>query len=81
MSTSKSVPQHITITIDKHLQLDLVAIIATWNQGSEHMSMKSVLMGQSFLEIGPQSVALIVHKVLEEFAKGDTSSEETEKII
>lgn len=78
---SKSVPQHITITIDKHLQLDLVAIIATWNNGGEHQYLKSVLMGQSFLEIGPQSVALIVHKVLEEFAKGVPSSEENQRLI
>lgn len=78
---SKAVPQHVTITIDRHLQSDMVAIIATWNQGGEHMFLKSVLMGQSFLEIGPQSVAVIVHRILEEYAKGDTSSEENQKLI
>ena len=76
MSTSKSIPQHFTITVDKHLSLDLVAIHAFWYQDGEEQHLQSVLTGQSFLDIGPQSVALIVHNVLETFAKGVPSSEE-----
>ena len=80
MSTS-SVPQNITITVDKHLSIDLVAIHAYWMQDGEEQHLQSVLTGQSFLDIGPQSVAVIVHKVLQEYAKGVSSSEENQRLI
>jgi hypothetical protein len=79
MSTSKGIPQQLTITVDKHLSLDMVAIHAYWMQGGEEKHLQSVLTGRSFLEIGPQSVALIVHNVLQEYVKGVPSSEKEER--
>jgi hypothetical protein len=79
MSTSKSIPQQFTITIDKHTSIDLVAIHAYWMQDGEEQHMLTSLTGQSFLDVGPQSVAVIVHKVMEAYAKGVPSSEEENK--
>jgi hypothetical protein len=66
-----SIPQHFSIIVDKHLRLDLVAIHAAWTQDGETQHLQSVMTGQSFLEVGPQSIAVIVHKILQEHEKGE----------
>ena len=78
---SKDIPQQVVILVDKHLSVDLVAINVTWIQNGEEQHLRSVLTGQSFLEVGPQSIAVIVSRVLQEYAKGVPSSEENQKLI
>ena len=78
---SKSIPQQFSIVVDKHMSVDMVAIHVDWMQNGEPQHLQSIMTGQSFIEVGPQSIAVLVHTVLQEYAKGVPSSEENQRLI